>query len=127
MTVPVPWPGGEHMLVTIGDIGVSQSAVSTPSGSAPVGQTSFQFADMSVTREGIPTWAVVCTIVFFVFCFLGLLFLLVKEQRTEGFVQIVVQGPGLLHTAQLPVYSQQQVWDYNQRVNYARSLSATAR
>lgn len=127
MTVSQPWYGGDHLLVTIGDVGVNQSTVLTPSGSAPVGQTSFQFSDMSVTREGIPTWAIVCTIIFFVFCFLGLLFLLVKERRTEGFVQIVVQGPGLLHTLQLPVYSQQQVWDYNQRVNYARSLSAAAR
>ena len=80
-----------------------------------------------MTRETIPTWAIVCAVVFFVFCFLGLLFLLAKERHTEGFVQVVVQGPHLLHTVQLPVWSQEQVWDYNQRVNYARSLAAAAR
>ena len=52
-----------------------------------------------------------CAVVFFVFCFLGLLFLLAKERHTEGFVQVVVQGPHLLHTVQLPVWSQEQVWD----------------
>ena len=50
-----------------------------------------------------------------------------EERRTEGFVQVVVQGPHLLHTVQLPVWSQEQVWDYNQRVNYAQSLAAAAR
>ncbi len=123
------WYGApvEPFLVTIGDVGVGQTTVVTPSGSAPVAQSTFQFTDLSVTRESIPTWAVVCAVVFFVFCFLGLLFLLAKERRTEGFVQIVVQGPRLLHTTQLPVWSQEQVWDYNQRVNYARSLAAAAR
>lgn len=123
------WYGGppEPVLVTIGDIGVGQTTVVTPSGTAPVGQTTFQFTDLSTTREGIPTWAVVCAVIFFVFCLLGLLFLLVKERRTEGFVQIVVQGPHLLHTVQLPVFAPEQAWDLNQRVNYARSLSAAAR
>jgi hypothetical protein len=69
----------------------------------------------------------VCAVVFFVFCFLGLLFLLVKERHTEGFVQVVVQGPHLLHTVQLPVWAPEQVWDLNQRVNYARSLAVAAR
>ena len=117
----------EPVLVEIGDIGVTQSTVITPSGTAPVGQTTFLLTDMSITREEIPTWAVVCAVIFFVFCLLGLLFLLAKERRTEGYVQIVVQGPHLLHTAQVPVYAFEQVWDLNQRVNYARSLAVAAR
>jgi hypothetical protein len=84
------------------------------------------FSDMSRTVQRIPAWAVVCAILFFVFCFLGLLFLLAKEEHTEGVVQIVVQGPRLVHTVQLPVSSPAQVMDYNQRVNYARALSAAA-
>lgn len=32
----------------------------------------------------------------------GLLFLLAKEDRTAGHVQITVQGPGLLHTVSVP-------------------------
>ncbi|MGL4745281.1 MAG: hypothetical protein ACRCXL_12955 [Dermatophilaceae bacterium] len=81
---------------------------------------------MSRTTRSIPTWAVVCTVVFFLFCFLGLLFLLVKEERTEGWVQVVVHGDGFLHTLQAPVASAAQVADYNARVNHARSLSAAA-
>jgi hypothetical protein len=56
---------------------------------------------------------------------LGLLFLLVKEERTVGSVQVVVQGRGFLHTVQLPVANRAQVSDYAARVNYARSLSAS--
>ncbi|WP_037074751.1 hypothetical protein [Pseudonocardia spinosispora] len=118
--------GHEPMLVTIGDIGVSQSWVVTPSGTRPVGEVHWMFTDMSRTTERIPAWAIVCTVLFVWFCFLGLLFLLAKEQRTEGMVQVIVQGPGLAHTVSLPVYSVNQVMDYNQRVNYARSLSAAA-
>lgn len=120
-------PGGhEQTLVTIGDIGVTQSWVVTPSGTRPVSEVHWMFIDMSRTTESIPAWAIVCTVLFFIFCLLGLLFLLVKEKRTEGMVQVIVQGPGLAHTVSLPVYSVNQVMDYNQRVNYARSLSAAA-
>ncbi|WP_211177661.1 hypothetical protein [Pseudonocardia acidicola] len=116
--------GQEPVLVGIGDIAVTQSWVITPSGTRPVGSVQWLFTDMSRTTERIPTWAIVCAIIFFVFCLLGLLFLLVKETRTEGSVQIVVQGPQLVHTVQLPVYSVDQVHDYNARVNYARAVSA---
>ncbi len=122
-----PWHGMEPQLVSIGDIGVTASTVVTPSGSAPVGEVSFTFTDMSRTTQSIPTWAIVLAVVFFLFCLLGLLFLLAKETRTEGAVQIVVQGPRLLHTVTLPVWSPEQVWDYNNRVNYARSVAAAAR
>jgi hypothetical protein len=114
------------MLVTIGDIGVTPSTVVTPSGTRPVGRVQWMFTDMSRTTQVIPTWAIVCTVIFFLFCLLGLLFLLVKESRTEGHVQVVVQGPGFVHTTQLPVSSIAQVADYNARVNYARSVSAAA-
>jgi hypothetical protein len=124
-----PWtggPGGEPVLVDFGDVQVTATTVYTPVGSAPVGQTSFSFTDMSRTTQTIPAWAIVCAIVFAIFCLLGLLFLLAKEERTDGWVQIVVRGPHLFHTVQLPVYSVHQVWDANARVNHARSISAGA-
>jgi hypothetical protein len=37
-----------------------------------------------------------------------------------------VQGPQFVHVVQLPVFSPDQVADYNARVNYARSLTAAA-
>jgi hypothetical protein len=116
----------EPMLVTIGDIGVNATWVVTPSGTCPAREVQWMFADMSRTVQRIPTWAIVCAVIFFLFCFLGLLFLLAKEESTDGHVQVVVQGPRLLHVVQLPVWSSAQVMDYNQRVNYARALSAAA-
>ena len=54
-----------------------------------------------------------------------LAFLLVKEERTVGSVQVVVQGHGFLYAVQLPVGNRAQVTDYAARVNYAHSLSAS--
>ena len=76
---------------------MTADSVVTPMGTAPVGHVGFSFTDMSRTTQSIPAWAIVCAILFFLFCLLGLLFLLVKEERTQGWVQIVVQGPRLLH------------------------------
>jgi hypothetical protein len=97
--------GTGPVLVTIGDIVCTNTTVITPSGQAPIGGVVWSYTDMSRTTRGIPTWAVVCAVVFFLFCLLGLLFLLAKEERTEGAVQVVVQGPGFLHQVQLPVAS----------------------
>ncbi|WP_051450891.1 hypothetical protein [Actinospica robiniae] len=114
------------VMVTIGDIACTNTTVITPSGQAPIGGVVWSFTDMSRTTRSIPTWAIVCTVIFFLFCLLGLLFLLAKEDRTDGSVQVVVQGRGFLHQVQLPVSSIMQVQDYAARVNYARSLSAAA-
>lgn len=123
----VPQVGGPAIpLVTIGDIVCTQTEVITPSGRAPIGQVNWSFTDMSRTTKSIPTWAIVCAVIFFFFCLLGLLFLLAKEERTEGFAQVVVQGPGLLHQVQLPVFSVAQLYDINARVAYARGLSIAA-
>ena len=111
------------VLVTIGDIACTQDEVITPSGRAPIVGTTWTFTDMSRTSRDIPSWAIVCAVIFFLFCFLGLLFLLAKEDRTEGSVQVTVQGPGLLHTVQIPVFAQAAAMDFNSRVNYARSLT----
>ncbi len=113
-------------MVTIGDIVCTQTEVITPSGRQPIGAVTWTFTDMSQTTQAIPTWAIVLTVIFFLFCFLGLLFLLAKETRTTGWVQITVQGHRFLHQVHLPVHNLSQVADYNSRVNYARALSATA-
>jgi hypothetical protein len=117
---------GEPILVTIGDISVTSTTVYTPSGSRPLTEVSWTFTDMSMTSQAIPTWAIVCAIVFFFLCFLGLLFLLAKENKTTGGVQVTVHGPGFVHTSTIPVYSVAQVADINARVNYVRTLTASA-
>ncbi|MCI2420863.1 hypothetical protein MOQ72_25770 [Saccharopolyspora sp. K220] len=114
--------GASPALVTIGDIACTAEEAITPSGRAPITSVTWTLVDMSRTTRTIPTWAIVCAVIFFLFCFLGLLFLLAKEERTEGWAQVTVQGPGLLHVTQVPVSSQLMVMDLNNRVNYARSL-----
>jgi hypothetical protein len=117
--------GGEPVMVTIGDISVTSTTVYTPSGSRPLSDLSWTFTDMSTTSQAIPTWAIICAIVFFVFCLLGLLFLLAKENSTTGAVQVTVHGPGFVHTTTIPVSSPQQIADINARVNYVRTLTAS--
>jgi Double zinc ribbon len=117
----------DQTLVTIGDIVVTPTQVITPTGTRPITEVSWSFQDMSQTQQAIPTWAIVCAIVFFLFCLLGLLFLLAKEERTRGWVQVTVQGTNFVHTVQVPVSSVQMVSDINARVNYARSISVNTR
>jgi hypothetical protein len=121
-----PHLSDEPVLVTIGDISVTQSRIFTPSGSIPVSEASWTFTDMSQTTQAIPVWAIVCAVIFFLFCFLGLLFLLAKETRTQGSVQATVTGKGFVHTTQMPVSSPAEVADFGARVNHARSVSAAA-
>jgi hypothetical protein len=114
-------------LVTIGDISCTQQAVITPSGSIPISEVNWTVADLTRTESRIPPWAIVLAIVFFLFCLLGLLFLLVKETTTTGYLQVTAQGPRFMHTTQIPVSSQAQIADVHARVNYARSLGHAAR
>src|SRR5215472_6738005 len=115
---------GEPILVQIGDISVTQTTVFTPSGSRALNEVQWSVNDMTVTSQAIPTWAIVCAIVFALACLLGLLFLLVKETVTKGTMQVTVHGAGLVYTTQIPIATPQQVADVNARVNYARTLSS---
>jgi hypothetical protein len=112
----------EPTLVTVGDVIVTQSWVVTPSGTRARREVSWTVTPMYQTSTGIPTWAIVCAIIFFVFCLLGLLFLLAKEQKTTGHMQVTVQSPGFIHTTYVPVSSPMQANDVADRVNYARAL-----
>ena len=111
-------------LVTIGSINVTQNTIYTTSGTCPISHAVFTLTDLTTTTESIPTWAIVLMIVFILFCLLGLLFLLVKEKKTTGYIQITVQNQNFLHTEQIPVTSVAAIQDINARVNYARSLVA---
>lgn len=113
-------------LVTIGDIACTATEVITPSGTTPVSSATWTVTDMSRTVRRIPAWAIVCAVVFAIFWLLGLLFLLAREERIEGWVQVTVQGPGLLHVTQVPVTSTATLPDLNGRVNYARSVGFQA-
>jgi len=115
---------GEPILVQIGDISVTQTTVFTPGGSRALNEVQWSVNDMTVTSQVIPTWAIVCAIVFALACLLGLLFLLVKETVIKGTLQVTVHGSGLVYTTQIPIATAEQVADVNARVAYARTLSS---
>ncbi|MDG4863288.1 hypothetical protein P8605_34635 [Streptomyces sp. T-3] len=129
---PVPHPGGQYgapapgggaPLLSIGDITVTGDSIITPAGPLPLKGAIWTATDMSRTEEKIPTHAVVLAIVFFIFCLLGLLFLLMKEKTTTGFIQVTVTSGGRHHSTMIPAQGPQTFpWVMGQ-VNYARSLS----
>lgn len=102
----------------------TQTSVITPAGSYPLAGTVWIASNNTTTTESIPAVAIVLCILFVVFCLLGLLFLLMREKRTQGFVQVSVQGDGLYHAVQIPVSSPAAVMQIEQQVNYVRALVA---
>jgi hypothetical protein len=133
MSTPEP-PGGvvpaaqqpEPFLVNIGDIHVSPHWVVTPSGAAPLAGAQWFFLNQSRTERKIPTWAIVLAVVFALACLLGLLFLLVKEEVTVGWVQVSVRAGDLTHITNVPVTSRMDVARVAQLVQQAQALSAQA-
>jgi hypothetical protein len=121
----MPMPGGEPVLLTIGDMALTQNTLILPQGQFPLRGTIWTVQDSSVVTEGIPTVAVVLAIIGFWFCLLGLLFLLMKEKKYAGFVTISVTGDGLYHTVQFPAGPATAAWAADM-VARARGLSASA-
>ena len=129
----MPQPGmsqpgmSEIPLVTVGDITCTQTHVITPSGTFPIAGAQFSVTDMSTTTESMSQTGLVLALVgFFFVCFLSLLFLLMKERKTVGYVQIAVYGHGITHVSNVPALSPATMMDISSRVNYARSLAAMA-
>ncbi|MCT2594510.1 hypothetical protein LHJ74_32160 [Streptomyces sp. N2-109] len=120
---PGAGPGGGPVLLALGDIAVIDDKVMTPGGALPLKGAVWTATDLSRTDERIPPHAIVLAVVFFLFCLLGLLFLLMKEKVTIGFVQVAVSSGGRYHTTMVPVDSPQGVALVMGHVNYARSLS----
>lgn len=117
-------PGYEQVRVQLGDIAVSDTRVHTPFGSWPLQGTTWMVTNQTYVTESIPAWAIVCAIVFFIFCLLGLLFLLVKERKLFGAMQVSVQGPGLSYSTYIPVYNQIAIYGINNSVDWIRAQVA---
>jgi hypothetical protein len=121
---PQPQPEGDVPLGTIGEIAFSRHTVITPVGRFPIRGTVWTVNDMSRTERNTPTWAIIVAIlVFWWTCLLGLLFLLVKEQRTTGHVQVTVQGHDRHYSTTIMVTHPGMVGQIHQQVNYARNLT----
>ncbi|MFI9641051.1 hypothetical protein ACIG87_13450 [Micromonospora sp. NPDC051925] len=116
-------PGAATM--QIGEILVSPPVIHTPAGVMPLAGANWYVVDQWHREEKIASWAIVCAVLgFFCLTFFSLLFLLIKETRHYGTVQVTVTSGGHQYVARIPVVDQGQVQQINNQVNYARSLSA---
>ena len=116
----------DAVLFSIGDIGVTSRTVVTPNGSAPLKGSQWIVRDGTREEQKIPAWAIVLAIIFALACLLGLLFLLVKETRTVGYVEVTVNSGTLMYMTQIPALGPGQVAHVRQQVAYAQSLAAAA-
>gem|GEM_PF-6614294 len=124
--VPVTTPayGTEPTLVQIGQIAVTATTVHTPNGALPLRGSQWVVNDHVYTTQKIATWAIVCAIVgFFCLTVFSLLFLLFKETKHSGFLEVAVSGSGTGFVTQVPIASQAAAAQVHQQVNYVRSLS----
>ncbi|TYR59359.1 MULTISPECIES: hypothetical protein [Streptomyces] len=119
----VPGQGGGVPVLSIGDITVMNDAIVTPSGSMPLKGAVWTATDMSRTEEKIPAHAIVLAIIFALFCLIGLLFLLMKEKRTTGFVQVTVTSGGRHHSTMIPAMGPHTFPAVMGQLNQARSMS----
>ncbi|MEV6951808.1 hypothetical protein [Streptomyces sp. NPDC051183] len=118
-----PPPAGQGSGFSLGDITVVGDQIMTPSGPMPLRGAMWNATDLSRTEEKIPAHAIVLAVIFFLFCLLGLLFLLMKEKKTTGYIQITVNSAGRHHSTMIPATDPSTyMWVMNQ-LNYARSLS----
>ncbi|MCF3963471.1 hypothetical protein [Streptomyces fuscigenes] len=120
---PTALAGGSP-LVAIGDITVlNTGSIVTPSGTLPLRGAVWNATDLSRTEQRIPSHAIVLAVVFFVFCFLGLLFLLMKEKSTTGFIQVTVNSGGKHHSTMVPATDPLTFQHVMAQIAYARSIS----
>ena len=110
----------DQPVLTLGDIGVSYQSVFLPSGRFPLAGSSWEVVDNSRTQERIPPWAIVCAIIFFFFCLLGLLFLIVRERQTTGHVSVTAVGNGFAHTTSIRAAGPGTFQQVAQQVNWIR-------
>ncbi|WP_424216886.1 hypothetical protein ACN20G_32830 (plasmid) [Streptomyces sp. BI20] len=121
---PPSYPaGGGGASFAIGDISVVGDQIITPSGTMPLRGATWNAVDFSRTETRMPTHAVVLAVVFFVFCLLGLLFLLMKEKTTTGYIQVTVAGGGRHHQTMIPAVDERSFPWVMAQLNHARALS----
>ncbi|MFZ3472436.1 hypothetical protein ACODT3_14190 [Streptomyces sp. 4.24] len=117
-------PGGYPAAgLSLGDISIVGDQIITPSGTMPLRGASWNATDFSRTEEKIPAHAIVLAVIFFLFCLLGLFFLLMKERRTTGYIQITVNSAGRHHSTMIPAVDQGTYMWVMSQVNQARALS----
>lgn len=82
---------------------------------------------MSRQEEKISTVGIILAVVgLFLICVLSLLFLLIKDKRTTGYIQVTVHGEGFQYATMIPALSPATLAQVTQQVNWARSVAAAA-
>ncbi|MEV7612331.1 hypothetical protein [Streptomyces sp. NPDC089799] len=121
MAFPGPAAGGAPF--SLGDITIAGDQIITPSGPMPLKGAIWNAVDFSRTEEKIPGHAIALAVIFAFFCLIGLLFLLMKERVTTGFVQVTVSSGGRQHSTVIPVTNPMVFPWVMSQLNHARSLS----
>jgi hypothetical protein len=114
-------PPLEPIRVSLGQIACTDNLVYTPVGTHPLAGTIWTTTNQTMVTESIPGYAIVLTILGVWFCLLGLLFLLIKERRLTGSVQVSVQGPGFSYSTYLPVNSELAIYQISTNVDWIRA------
>ena len=121
-----PYQATPQYLVQIGDIGVTDHQVVTPYGSAPLAGSRWYIEDHTYTQPFTPTWAIVLTVVgFFIVFVISLLFLLVKEHRVAGFLDVTVRSGSFTGMTRVPAGTPEAA-QLHQKVAYAHQLAEAA-
>lgn len=114
-------------VLTIGDIGVTaDNRIVTPNGVGPLKGSQWLVQDRTVHTTAIPAYAIVLAVFFALACLLGLLFLLIKEERVSGFIVVSVQTGTLRHSTEILTSSAQTYPQYFALVSRAQALAAAA-
>lgn len=110
--------------VQIGSIRVTNGTVYMQYGQFPLKGSRWHIDHYWETRRELPTWAIVAMCVTVIFCLVGLLFLLVKEDVTTEYARVVVAYGDGGCTTLVPIMGQAQ-YDYlASLVTYVEMLEA---
>jgi hypothetical protein len=120
--------GDDPVLFTIGDVAVTRTSVILPHGRYPLRGTTWTVNNQTYMSSSTPSWAIVLAIVgFFFFCVFSLLFLIAKEQRVHGFIEVHVLGANGLHHVTRIAALDAFTWNWvQQQVGQAQALAAAA-
>jgi hypothetical protein len=119
-------PAAERIVGQLGEIQVTTAMVRTPSGQFPLRGSSWRVSDATHIEQKIPTWAFVLAFVL-ALCSAGLsfLFLIIRETRYTGAIEVWVGHGRLTYTARIPVSSVGAIQAVYNQVNYFQSLATS--
>lgn len=123
--VPMPLRPVEPVIAVIGDIVVTPSTVSTPYLSFPLHGSRWYVTDQWYSMTRTPPYAIVLAVLgFCLLTFFSLLFLLIRDTRLVGTVQVTVTHGAAQHVVRVAVASMADVSVVHQQINYLTALAA---